>query len=89
MGARRNRRKRRARRGRRVDHTQAERQARRRRRVREGTGPVTIEVDLVRAVSAIARRDGLSELQAEALDWPAVEREVAGVWGAFIRTWAK
>jgi hypothetical protein len=83
------RRHRRARRGRRVDRTAAERQARRRRRQRDGTGPVTIEVNLGWAVSAIQRRDGLSETAAEALDWPAVEREVRAVWGEFIRVWRK
>jgi hypothetical protein len=67
----------------------AARQRRARRRQREGTRPVTIEVDLGRAVLAIETRDGLSELQAESLDWPAVEREVAAVWGEFIRAWGR
>jgi hypothetical protein len=80
---------RRRRRARPADRTAAERQRRKRRRERDGTRPAQIEVDFARAVAAIQRRDGLSELEAESLDWPAVEREVAAVWGEFIRAWGR
>jgi hypothetical protein len=67
----------------------AARQRRKRRREREGTKPAQIEVDYGRAVSAIKRRDGLTELEAEALTWPEIEHEVQAVWDGWLRQWAK
>jgi hypothetical protein len=63
----------------------------RRERARRAAGieVAEIEVRLDQAISALKARDGLTELEAESLTWPEVEREVRLVVSNWIETWAK
>jgi hypothetical protein len=63
------------------------RQRRSRRRRDEGVRVAQVEIPFERAVEALKRRDGLNEIQAQALRWPDVEREVQLLANDWIVTW--
>jgi hypothetical protein len=48
-----------------------------------------IEVNFERAIEALKRRDGLSEIQAEGITWAQVEREMQLLADDWLRQWVK
>jgi hypothetical protein len=71
------------------DSAAAIRKRRERRRRDAGVRLANIEVNFERAIEALKRRDGLSEIQAEGITWAQVEREMQLLADDWLRQWVK
>jgi hypothetical protein len=74
---------------RRTDRTAAERMRRKRRRAAEGTRELKVEVNVDKSVEALKQWIGLTEVEAQALDWPEIEKELRIAFDDWILTWSE